>query len=161
MIKGISSIRERCVLTVGLLLMAGSAIAQDSSSDRNFNCVMEPKSTVELQSSAEGILLELLVKRGERVKKGAVLARLNDDQERLIAERARIRAETDVDERSADTQSEFRRNEVARLIDLRDTNVIPEKEYDLTVDPDEVEALKVGFKECEKYVKRDAIEGLH
>ena len=34
-------------------------------------------------------------------------------------------------------------------------------EYDLTVDQDEVDAMKIGFANCEKYSKRDAINGLH
>lgn len=35
------------------------------------------------------------------------------------------------------------------------------QEYDLTVDQEEVDALTEGFQHCEKYVKRDAIGGLH
>ncbi len=34
-------------------------------------------------------------------------------------------------------------------------------EYGLTVDQDAVDAMKIGFANCEKYSKRDAINGLH
>jgi RND family efflux transporter MFP subunit len=128
-----------CLVFFSSLASGGTAIAQNST----YDCVMEPKSTVELQSSAEGILLELLVKRGERVKKGDVLARLDAEQEKLLAERARIRAETNVDERTAGTQADYRKNEVDRLSGLHTTNVIPEKDYDLAQVESEIAILSV------------------
>jgi RND family efflux transporter MFP subunit len=141
----IGNIRDRYFVLIVAAITAGQAAAQDSS----FDCVMEPKSTVELQSSAEGILKELLVKRGERVSKGDVLARLDDEQEKLLAERARIRAQTDTDVRSAKTQADFRGNEVDRLENLRSTNAIPEKDYDLAVVESNIAKLAVEQAELE------------
>jgi RND family efflux transporter MFP subunit len=141
----IGNIRDRYFLLIVAAFTAGQAAAQDSS----FDCVMEPKSTVELQSSAEGILKELLVKRGARVKKGEVLARLDDEQEKLLTERARIRAQTDTDVRSARTQADFRGNEVDRLTNLRTTNAIPEKDYDLAVVEANIARLAVEQAELE------------
>ena len=79
-------------------LMASIAFSTSATSlaqDDNYDCVLESKSTIELQSAEKGILDRLLVQRGDRVRKGAVVARLDSKQEALIAERARIRAEGD------------------------------------------------------------------
>jgi RND family efflux transporter MFP subunit len=135
----IGNIRERYLAGMLAVAAAGQVAAQDNS----FDCVMEPKSTVELQSSAQGILAELFVERGDRVKKNDVLARLDDEQERLLAERARIRAQTDVDVRSAQTQADFRANELERLANLRASNSISEKEYDLAMVESNIAKLSV------------------
>ena len=94
-----------------------------------YDCVMEAKSTIELQSAEEGILDRVLVKRGDRVKVGEIVARLNSEQEALTAARARLRAESESGIDATKAQSGFRRKEVERLEDLRSTNAIPERDY--------------------------------
>lgn len=95
----------------GVLLAPGPARAQDDTLD----CVMEPRSTIELGSPEEGILAEVLVDRGDRVEKNVLVAKLDAGLERLTAELARLRAEADADIRSGRAQVEFRRKEVVRL----------------------------------------------
>lgn len=104
-------------------------IAPSHAQDSNYDCVLESKSTIELQSAEEGILDRVLVQRGDRVKKGAVVARLDSKQEALITERARIRAEGEAGVRSARAQAEFRRRELDRMADLRDSKSIPQREF--------------------------------
>lgn len=113
-------------------LMASIAFSTSATSlaqDDNYDCVLESKSTIELQSAEKGILDRLLVQRGDRVRKGAVVARLDSKQEALIAERARIRAEGETGVLSARAQAEFRRKELDRMADLRDSNSIPQREF--------------------------------
>jgi RND family efflux transporter MFP subunit len=95
----------------------------------SYDCVMEAKSTIELQSSEEGILDRVLVGRGQRVKAGEAVARLDSEQEALTAERARLRAEAETGIDAAKAQNEFRRKEAERLEELRSTNAIPERDY--------------------------------
>jgi membrane fusion protein (multidrug efflux system) len=111
--------------TILLHLPATQLHAQQDS----YNCVMEAKSTIELQSSEEGILDRVLVGRGQRVKAGEMVARLDSEQEALTAERARLRAEAETGIDAAKAQNEFRRKEAERLEDLRRTNAIPERDY--------------------------------
>ena len=51
------------------------AFAAKKSTD-DLDCVIEPNMTVELSSPVQGVLEDVLVKRGDSVKKGQVLARL-------------------------------------------------------------------------------------
>lgn len=109
--------------------IAFSTTAPSWAQEGDYDCVLESKSTIELQSAEDGILDRVLVQRGDRVKKGAVVARLDSKQEALIAERARIRAEGETGVRSARAQAEYRRKEFERMADLKDSNSIPQREF--------------------------------
>ena len=108
-----------------LQLPATQLYAQQDS----YDCVMEAKSTIELQSSEEGILDRVLVKRGHRVKAREIVARLDSEQETLTTARARLRAEAETGINAAKAQNEFRRKEAERLEGLRSTDAIPERDY--------------------------------
>ena len=108
-----------------LQLPATQLYAQQDS----YDCVMEAKSTIELQSSEEGILDRVLVKRGHRVKAREIVARLDSQQETLTTARARLRAEAETGINAAKAQNEFRRKEAERLEGLLSTDAIPEREY--------------------------------
>lgn len=108
-----------------LQLPATQLYAQQDS----YNCVMEAKSTIELQSAEEGILDRVLVERGHRVKAREIVARLDSEQETLTTARARLRAEAESGVNAAKAQNEFRRKEAERLQGLRSTNAIPERDY--------------------------------
>jgi RND family efflux transporter MFP subunit len=58
-----------------------------------FQCLVEPSLRVELASGVPGILEEVLVDRGDFVKKGQVLARLRSGVERAAHDLALARAE--------------------------------------------------------------------
>ena len=108
-----------------LQLPATQLYAQQDS----YDCVMEAKSTIELQSSEEGILDRVLVKRGHRVKAREIVARLDSEQEALTTARAQLRAEAETGVNAAKAQNEFRRKEAERLEGLLSTDAIPEREY--------------------------------
>jgi RND family efflux transporter MFP subunit len=98
-----------------LLAMTLSASTLGEAMD----CVMNPRSTIELGSHQDGILEALLVSRGDQVTKGQPLARLDSEMEAMTAELARIRAESDITVRSAQAQAKFRGREKERLESLR------------------------------------------
>src|SRR3954451_4022822 len=58
------------------------------------DCIMEPFVVSDLGSPANGILEEVLVDRGQRVRKGMVVARLRSDLEQASLELAKARAES-------------------------------------------------------------------
>ena len=103
--------------------------APSQAQDAGYDCVLESKSTIELQSAEEGILDRVLVQRGDRVGQSEVVARLDSKQEALVAERARLRAAGETGVRSARAQAAFRRKELDRLADLRASNAIPQREF--------------------------------
>lgn len=156
----------RCAVISVIFLFASVLSAQET----DYDCIMEPRSTIELGSADEGILAELLVERGDIVKQGQSVARLNDNQERLQVDRARIKAESDVDVRSSRAQAEFRLREENRLAELYATKVVPEKDYEqakiesrlaelaLQAAETEFEVAKVDYQQAREKLARRSIK---
>ncbi|MEH6585182.1 MAG: efflux RND transporter periplasmic adaptor subunit [Halioglobus sp.] len=94
------------------------------------DCVVSPNATVELGSHHDGILEELLVNRGDRVKIGQPLVRLDSEMEVMNAELARIRADSDIAVRSSQIQEKFRAREHNRLSSLRDNQSVSASVYE-------------------------------
>lgn len=86
----------------------GSALAQD------YHCVIEPYEMADIGSQAEGILAEVLVERGDRVKRGDILARLHSEVEEKSVQLARLRAENDAKMKSSRQRSDYFKAQGAR-----------------------------------------------
>lgn len=82
------------VLLLSSILPALPATGQPMS-ERAFDCVMDPSSTVALSSPVTGLIDEVLVERGDPVTRGQVVARLVSDVERAALGVLRTRAESD------------------------------------------------------------------
>lgn len=65
----------RPILTIAAVYLAGAAHAA------SFDCVVNPSIVVGVASTVPGLLEEVLIDRGDIVKKGQILARLNADTE--------------------------------------------------------------------------------
>lgn len=76
----------------GLALVMLAAPMASYSADQ-YECILEPKMTVNLGSASEGLLEEVLVDRGDRIRKGQVLARLTSGVEKANVELSRARLE--------------------------------------------------------------------
>ncbi len=85
----------RPLLFTILLFGASNAMAEPLE----LNCRIEPHVRVEVSSSAEGVVSEILVKKNQIIKKGDVIARLESKLESATAELRRLQAdlESDVD----------------------------------------------------------------
>ncbi|OBT08636.1 efflux transporter periplasmic adaptor subunit [Vibrio sp. UCD-FRSSP16_10] len=81
------------------------------------SCLLEPSSDVELSSEVQGIIKELKVNRGDRVKKGQVVMKLNSTLE--IAALNTVKA-----------RLEFASRKVKRNADLYRKNLISDNEQD-------------------------------
>jgi RND family efflux transporter MFP subunit len=122
--------------------------------DAPLDCVITPKATIELGSSEDGILNDVLVERGDKVKTGDLVARLDGEVERLSAEMARLRAQTDVELRSGHAQVEFREKELHRLENLRRRDAVSEKVYDEADIERQLATLSLEAAEMEKQMAR-------
>lgn len=69
-----------------LLLAAGAAAAAD------MDCVIEPRMTVDVRAAVEGLIEQVAVDRGDRIRAGQVLVQLDAGVERANLEQARYRA---------------------------------------------------------------------
>ena len=82
------------MLAIGFLLLQPQAVAQLASIDGNeFYCVLEPNTQIEISAAVEGVLEEVKVQRGDRIKRGQVLATLISGVERATVELAEARVE--------------------------------------------------------------------
>ena len=70
--------------TVAVVGFVGHAVAQ--LQDTPLDCVVRPKATIELGSPEEGVIAEISVDRGDIVKQGQVVARLDSKLQELASE---------------------------------------------------------------------------
>jgi RND family efflux transporter MFP subunit len=130
-------------LPLVLLVTPLAAMAERPLADDAFDCVIEPNARTKVGSAEEGILSELLVSRGDVVKKGDPLARLDMELERLTAELARLRAEADVEVRSGKAQLNFRERETSRIRELQAKKAVAVTEFDKATVETELAQLSV------------------
>jgi RND family efflux transporter MFP subunit len=90
---------------VGVAL-AVEAMAIGSAAAETFDCVMEPSLVVELGGPVPGLLASVLVKRGDKIVRNRVVAKLNSKVEeatvKLLAEQADNSAEVDAQKARVD-----------------------------------------------------------
>lgn len=82
---------SRRVLAVGMAL--ATLQAWGAVQGGRYECVIEPNQTVELRSPVDGLIDKVLVKRGDRVKRGQTLVVLESSVETSALEVARFRAQ--------------------------------------------------------------------
>lgn len=102
-----------------------------------FDCVITPAVTVNISSPVGGLLSEVNVGRGDLVKKGQVIARLDTDIEKttvaLMEERAASQSEVDV-QRARLALAESRMNRVSTLVERKITTAEELEEAKASVD---------------------------
>jgi membrane fusion protein (multidrug efflux system) len=127
-------IGKQVMLLGTVLLMTGSSL----EAAETFQCLVEPSLRVELASGVPGILDEVLVGRGDFVKKGQVVARLRSGVERAAHDLALARAE-------------FAARRVERSEELYQKQMISIHEKDEM--ETESRLLKLAIKEVEERLK--------
>ena len=69
----------------------GATAQMDSFDEDELECVLEPNTEIEASAAVEGVLSDVLVQRGDQVKKGQALAELISGRERALVDLARAR----------------------------------------------------------------------
>jgi RND family efflux transporter MFP subunit len=105
------------------LLGAAFALMAAQASAATFDCVMDPSLTVKLGSPVTSVLAEVLVDRGDLVKKGQIIARVESavEQAALATNEARAASTAEIEAKQAllDQKSGVYR----RKVDLQSHNV--------------------------------------
>jgi len=107
--------------TTGLLLLGGDVLAQELS---GLDCMIEPHSVTNLSTREEGVVDEILVKRGDVVKKGEVVAKLESTLETLTLELATARAEMQGETDSRQATLEYLLRQRERINELYADNAV-------------------------------------
>jgi RND family efflux transporter MFP subunit len=99
-------------LTVAWLMAASAAHANP------YECLIEPNQSIEIRSSVEGVIEKVMVKRGDKVRAGQVLAQLESNAERSAVELARYRSEVEGRIATAKNRSDYATKKLDRSNNL-------------------------------------------
>ena len=98
----------------------GSALptAGTLAANESFDCVIEPQQTVKLSSAVAGVIREVTVDRGDLVKRGQVVARLEAGVEEANLALAQAKATNEAAIKSAEAKLEFLQRKHERTEEL-------------------------------------------
>jgi RND family efflux transporter MFP subunit len=96
-------------------------------------CLLEPTTTAELSSSSRGKVDEILVKRGDVVKVGDVLAKLETGVEKLNVDLATTRAAMRMDLQSKEARQYLSERNESRTRELAEKNMMSSMQLDEAV----------------------------
>jgi RND family efflux transporter MFP subunit len=92
--------------------------ADPFAADESFDCVIEPQQTVKLSSAVAGVIREVTVDRGDLVKRGQVVARLEAGVEEANLALAQAKATNEAAIKSAEAKFEFLQRKHERTEEL-------------------------------------------
>jgi RND family efflux transporter MFP subunit len=114
----------------GLLILGNASWAARASQLGPFDCVIEPRLKIELAAPTAGVLAEVLVDRGDRVRKGEVVARLDSTVEQATVELDKARAESGAAVASRRARAKFLALKNGRLLKLQSPGTVSQAELD-------------------------------
>jgi RND family efflux transporter MFP subunit len=113
-----------------LTASAGAAELSERGASDAFDCIIEPWQTVKLSSAVAGVIREVTVDRGDFVKKGQVVARLEAGVEEAALALAKAKATSDQPIKSALAKLDYLRNKYDRSAALIDRKIVSGNQYD-------------------------------
>jgi membrane fusion protein (multidrug efflux system) len=107
-----------CILALAVAALPAGALAQaNPAAARALDCLIDPSLEVKLGSAVDGIIAAVLVERGDTVRRGQPLVRLNSQLETAAVDSSR-------------GEAEFARRKAARNDELYDKQLISIQERD-------------------------------
>lgn len=111
------------------LLLCALACTKSALADK-FDCVIEPKKSIEIRAASEGLIEKVWVERGDMVDVGQVLVTLDSGVEQAAVEAAHYRATMEGKIRSAKSRVAFTAAKFKRRAQLADQSFLSEHEKD-------------------------------
>ncbi|MFO1098474.1 MAG: efflux RND transporter periplasmic adaptor subunit [Xanthobacteraceae bacterium] len=146
-------------LGVSAFIPAGAEPAIGLAEQSEFECVIEPEQVVKLASQAVGVIARLDVDRGDLVRKGQVLGKLEDSVEAATLELERARATNVFSVKSAESRLQFFRRKLDRADELYKKSIssraaLEEASTDAEVGEQQVKEAKLAFDIARLEVRR-------
>jgi RND family efflux transporter MFP subunit len=141
--------RFMIVTMASLALASGSAHAAPPIAPQNFDCVIEARQTVKLSSSALGMVGELNVDRGDVVRKGQLLGKLDDGVEAANLELARAKAVNDYEITGHKVRLNFLREKFGRADQLVGSKIVSKNTRDEAFSDMQVEEQQLRLSELQ------------
>lgn len=114
-------------LVTGLL---ATLLWSNAQSAAVFDCLIEPTQTVDISSPVVGLLDKVNVRRGDKVRKGQVIASLESTAETAAAALARYKSEMTAPTETAKNKIEFAKRKFERRRDMHAQNFMSAQEQD-------------------------------
>jgi len=95
-----------------------------------FDCMIEPRKSVEIRAASEGMIEKIWVERGDMVRVGQVLVTLDSGVEKAAAESARYRTTMEGKIRTGESRVEFATQKHARRDSLANQSFISAQDRD-------------------------------
>ena len=96
----------------------------------NYECLIEPTQYVEIRSSVIGTLEQVLVRRGDRVKKDQVIVTIESRAERASAELARFKSDMQGPTQAAAAKLEYSKRKADRRRQMHAENLMSAQDAD-------------------------------
>lgn len=122
--------KARAVIGIAVLGVLGAAQTLSAQELSGFDCMIEPHSVSDVSTREQGVIEELLVQRGDLVKKGQVVARLESGLEEVELEFAKARAEMKGEVESRQAALEYALRQRDRIDELYSDSAISFNEKD-------------------------------
>lgn len=116
--------RRRLYLISMLMAGTGAAFAAD------YDCLIEPNQSLEIGSAVTGVVNKVLVKRGDRVSKGQVLATLESAAETAAAELAKFKSQSSSAVQLAKNKVDFSQKKYERRKEMASQQLLSAQERD-------------------------------
>lgn len=121
--KSLSSLKN--LASVVLAVVAPAAGAQNTlTPERDFDCLVEARATVEIRSPVEGLIEQVHVVRGDSVRRGQVLVTLESGPERAALALAREKAAMRGPLKASESRLDFAARKEARAAELFKQNFV-------------------------------------
>ena len=134
MVSALRSSRTRRWVAAGCFLGWATGLgALPAAAAEPVECLIEPWRSVTVSAAIEGVVEMVAVDRGDRVKKGQVLARLEASVESASLRVARSRAKAQGNITAREARLEFADNNLARQSNLEERNIVSKSDMDEAV----------------------------
>jgi RND family efflux transporter MFP subunit len=129
--------------TASVVLMALACVGGTAARAEPLGCLIQPYQEADIGSQVVGVIEQVLVERGDFVKKGQPVVQLNSSVERAALQSARLRAEATADLRAAASNHEFAQKKKVRTEDLYQKNFISQQATDQAVTEAQVAEMRL------------------
>jgi RND family efflux transporter MFP subunit len=107
------------VLALLVLISMIATSGRSWSQGQTFDCILKPRLEIKLATPIAGVLKEVPVDRGDRIRKGDVLARLESGIEKALLDLAEARAESDATVKAREARLKFLTKKRERILELQ------------------------------------------
>ncbi|MFM2052136.1 MAG: hypothetical protein RL456_173 [Pseudomonadota bacterium] len=137
--------------------MALAGLAAAGAQAAPLACLIEPSQVVDLGSPVVGVIATVEAERGDRVRRGQVVATLRRDVERANLSAANTRSQVQAELRAARAAADLARSKLARAEDLHRQNFVSEVAVEQARSEAEVARRRVeAVQEQQKAAASDA-----